>query len=54
MPVTLLREVGQAMAIPKSTAEWHDAPPWLDNLRDLKGQATPTPDTRHHAHHRPP
>lgn len=47
MLVTLLHGPRQAMAIPKTTAEWHDARPWLDNLRNFKGQATPTPDTRH-------
>lgn len=45
MLVTLLHRPRQAMAIPKTTAEWHDAQPWLDNPRNFKGQATPTPDT---------
>jgi hypothetical protein len=46
--LTLLHEPREAMiaGIPKTKAAQDDALPWLDDLRDFKGQATPLPGTR--------
>ena len=46
--LTLLHAPREAMiaSIPKTKAAQDDALPWLDDLRDFKGQATPLPGTR--------
>jgi hypothetical protein len=46
--LTLLHAPREAMiaSIPKTTAAQDDALPWLDDLRNFKGRATPLPGTR--------